>query len=64
MDHGSKINALVSDNLTVRRDSSVEGEGESSHTTSGSVFVSGRLFVADMTSDITVYELSHSMQML
>lgn len=67
--HGSKINALISDNLTVSSSSTaadavVDREGSSSSNSDESerLRVSGRLFVADMTSDISIYELSHTLQ--
>ena len=60
--HGSKINALVSDNVTIQNRTTDGEDASSSRSDVGKVAISGRLFVADMTSDISVYELASTLE--
>lgn len=53
--HGSKINALATDGLTIIR---TDESGSNCSSSSDRTGATGRLFVADMTSDISVYDFS------
>ena len=55
--HESKINALITDNLTIRQQQSTTSSSTDESSSQSTIGVSGRVFVADMSTAISVYDI-------